>query len=70
MVELLQCGSELLMSTAWRAIKREDKTPYNKDRDDGTAVTGMEEDGATPMKNPNVTTAAADKTFFVGEVRV
>jgi hypothetical protein len=27
MVELLQCGSELLMSTACSAMKREDSTP-------------------------------------------
>jgi hypothetical protein len=30
----------------------------------------MDEDGATPMKNPTVTTAAAETTFVVGEVRV
>jgi hypothetical protein len=30
----------------------------------------MDEDGATPMKNPNVTKAAAIKTFAVGEVCV
>jgi hypothetical protein len=34
------------------------------------AATGRDEEGATPMKNPTVTIAAAERTFTGGEVWV
>ncbi len=37
MEELLQYGRDILISTAWNAMKSDDKKPYARDESDGTA---------------------------------
>lgn len=67
MVELLQKGSECFMSTAWKAMKSDERTPYKSERLEGMAVIGRsDDDGATPVINPMVTTADATSTKFEG----
>lgn len=59
-----------MIRTAWKAIKSDERRPYNRERLEGATWEGTAADGATPSKKPMVTDPAAIPTRIEGTVRV